>query len=61
MATLTIPRATWQTPPDSRITCIATNKEGNKVVMGMVNGTIVIFRWDSQSELVWMFLNAVGT
>jgi hypothetical protein len=52
MATLSIPKAIWQIPPDSRVTAITINKEGDRIIAGMSNGTIVIFSWDTVHEKV---------
>ncbi|KAJ2998744.1 hypothetical protein HDV02_004091 [Globomyces sp. JEL0801] len=47
---ITIPKAIWQSAPDSRITCIISTKEGNRVIAGMSNGTICIFKRDPQTR-----------
>jgi hypothetical protein len=52
MATLSIPKAIWQIPPDSRVTAITINKEGDRIIAGMSNGTIIIFSWDTTNEKV---------
>lgn len=60
MATLQIPKAVWQSAPDSRITSITTNKEGDRIIAGMSNGTIIIFRWDPIEEQIYPDIYCIG-
>ena len=45
MATLTVPRATWQSPPNARISFIETNLKGDRIIFGMDNGTLIISKF----------------
>ncbi|KAJ3276102.1 hypothetical protein HDV01_006272 [Terramyces sp. JEL0728] len=48
MASLTIPKASWQAPPNSRITSVTSSKEGDKIVAGMSDGSIIIHKWNDE-------------
>ena len=60
MATLTVPRATWQSPPNARISCSTTNKIGDRIILGMDNGTIIINEWNQQTEQINPLIFCIG-
>ncbi|KAJ3322647.1 hypothetical protein HDV06_002861 [Boothiomyces sp. JEL0866] len=49
MASLTIPKASWQAPPNSRITSATSSKEGDRIVTGMSDGSIIIYKWKDEN------------
>lgn len=44
---LIIPKASWQSPPNSRITSVSCSKNAQFIITGMSDGTLIIYSCES--------------
>jgi WD40 repeat protein len=60
MSLLTSTKASWHSPPASIITCVSCNKQGDRVVAGMSNGSLVICSFSQEIRNFTPELYCVG-